>query len=536
MPIEIILPKVDMDMTHGTIAVWHVAEGETVAKGVALFDIETDKTAMEVEAPASGTLRNISAKAGDKVAVGTVVAWLYSAGEAFAEAKEQALPAVTEAVKTPDAAGIQPVEVILPKVDMDMTHGTLATWHVAEGTTVIQGATLFDIETDKAAMEVEAPVTGTLHHISAKPGDKIAVGSVVAWIYPAGAIVGAVPLPEAEIEPAAVEQMAEPVLRASQPNTVELATIRATPAARKAARSAGIALETVRGSGPLGRVQCDDIIPVTRPVPIAEALQTWVPERGPLHISRRPGDGIPIMLIHGFAADSQSWAPFEKALGQEHPLIRVDLPGHGKSPKQGISSFPELVSIVSKAFDQATHDVGPVHLLGHSLGGALAIALADIRGRKIASLSAIAPAGLGPEIDADALGGIVRATRVESLAPWLRRLTATPEGISDDYARAAMSSRSDPALRAVQSEMTAALFPDGVQSFDLRAALSRLKCATQILWGRQDHILPSRHALATNGDFAIHLLNGAGHVPQIECPDRVARIVKYFIAGYGAPV
>ncbi len=532
MPVEVILPKVDMDMTHGTIAVWHVAEGDTVQKGAALFDIETDKAAMEVEAPATGTLRQISAKAGDKIEVGTVVAWLYSADEILGPAIEPANSVQVDNTGAAPPVLIQPVEVIMPKVDMDMTHGTLAAWHVSEGASVKQGTTLFDIETDKAAMEVEAPATGTLHHINAKPGDKIAVGSVVAWIYPAGAIVGAITLFEAEIEPAAVEQIAGPVLRATLPNTVEMTAIRATPAARKAARIAGLALETVRGSGPLGRRQRDDITPVTRPLPVVEAPQTWVPERGPLYISRRPGDGIPIMLIHGFAADSQSWAPFEKALGQEHPLIRVDLPGHGKSPKQGISSFPELVSIVSKAFDQATHDVGPVHLLGHSLGGALAIALADIRGRKIASLSAIAPAGLGPEIDADALGGIVRATRVESLAPWLRRLTATPEGISDDYARAAMSSRSDPALRAVQSEMTAALFPDGVQSFDLRAALSRLKCATQILWGRQDHILPSRHALATNGDFAIHLLNAAGHVPQIECPERVARIFKHFVAGY----
>ena len=53
-----------------------------------------------------------------------------------------------------------PVEVILPKVDMDISHGTLATSHVAEGDLVQQEAPLFDIETDKAAMEVEAPATG----------------------------------------------------------------------------------------------------------------------------------------------------------------------------------------------------------------------------------------------------------------------------------------------------------------------------------------------------------------------------------------
>ncbi len=149
----------------------------------------------------------------------------------------------------------------------------------------------------------------------------------------------------------------------------------------------------------------------------------------------------------------------------------------------------------------------------------------DIRARQVASLTLIAPAGLGPEIDAAALGGIVRATRAESLAPWLRRLTATPDGISDDYAKAAMKLRMDAGLRAAQADMTDALFPDGVQSFDLRGAMSRLTPPTAILWGRSDHILPYRQALSAEGDFALHLLSGAGHVPQIERPDRVAQIL-----------
>jgi pyruvate dehydrogenase E2 component (dihydrolipoamide acetyltransferase) len=255
-----------------------------------------------------------------------------------------------------------------------------------------------------------------------------------------------------------------------------------------------------------------------------------------LHISRRKGQGLPLVLFHGFTADSQSWAPLEKALGPQQSLIRIDLPGHGKSPRRRIAGFAELARMVVEAFDEATREHDKVHLLGHSLGGALALALADIRGRKLASLSLISPAGLGPEVDADALSGIVRANRAESLAPWLRRLTATPDGISDDYARAAMAPRKDPAMRAAQADMTAALFPDGVQAFDLRPALQRIEAPTQILWGRQDHILPYRHALAADGDFAIHLLKGAGHIPQIECPDRVARIVQRLIAGCDAPV
>ncbi|MFD1807459.1 lipoyl domain-containing protein [Gemmobacter lanyuensis] len=74
-----------------------------------------------------------------------------------------------------------------------MSHGTLAAWHVAEGGSVTKGTALFDIETDKAAMEVEAPATGTLHHLMAAPGDKVPVGDVVAHIYPPGMAVGPAP-------------------------------------------------------------------------------------------------------------------------------------------------------------------------------------------------------------------------------------------------------------------------------------------------------------------------------------------------------
>jgi pimeloyl-ACP methyl ester carboxylesterase len=418
-----------------------------------------------------------------------------------------------------------PIEVILPKVDMDMTHGTLAVWHVAEGDMVAKGAALFDIETDKAAMEVESPAAGRLQAVTAQPGDRVPVGTVVALIYAEGEVVAAAPAksapePIAETHPSAPIAVAQP---APTPPP-ESGSTRATPAARAAAKSAGLNIAEIPGSGPLGRVQKTDIPAPDTATPQASPA-IWLPQPGPLHISHRKGTGIPLVLIHGFTADSQSWAPLEKCLPPDRPLIRIDLPGHGRSPRRRVAGFADLARMVGDAFDEATRVHNTVHLLGHSLGAALALAIADIRTRQVASLSLIAPAGLGPEIDAATLIGIARATRAESLAPWLRRLTATPDGITDAYARAAMTTRQDPALRAVQAQMADSLFPDGVQPFDLRPALARLQTPTCLIWGKQDHILPWRQVLAADGEIAMHLLSGAGHVPQIECPDRVARII-----------
>jgi pyruvate dehydrogenase E2 component (dihydrolipoamide acetyltransferase) len=85
MAIEVVLPKVDMDMESGVIAVWKVAEGDFVKQGDILFEMETDKSVMEVDSPGTGTIRGLAAITGEPVAVGTAVAWIDSAVQEAAD-------------------------------------------------------------------------------------------------------------------------------------------------------------------------------------------------------------------------------------------------------------------------------------------------------------------------------------------------------------------------------------------------------------------------------------------------------------------
>jgi pyruvate dehydrogenase E2 component (dihydrolipoamide acetyltransferase) len=154
-----------------------------------------------------------------------------------------------------------PTEVILPKVDMDMATGRISKWLVAEGTVVKQGDPIFEIETDKAAMEVEAPASGTLGNILAQEGADVPVGNPVAWIYAAGEAIVA---PQKEAATQAVPQATEtaPVTQASAPieHTAQASSdIRATPLAKRLAREAGIQLSQIKGSGPHGRIVSADI-------------------------------------------------------------------------------------------------------------------------------------------------------------------------------------------------------------------------------------------------------------------------------------
>jgi pyruvate dehydrogenase E2 component (dihydrolipoamide acetyltransferase) len=86
--------------------------------------------------------------------------------------------------------------------------------------------------------------------------------------------------------------------------------------------------------------------------------------------------------------------------------------------------------------------------------------------------------------------------------------------------------RADPALRSAQADLAQMLFPDGVQAFDLTAALGRLELPAKIIWGRADRIIPWRHALLAPGRVALHLLEGVGHMPHVEAPAMVGALLQ----------
>ncbi|TPK94875.1 2-oxo acid dehydrogenase subunit E2, partial [Mesorhizobium sp. B2-4-14] len=166
-----------------------------------------------------------------------------------------------------------PTEVILPKVDMDMATGQISRWFATEGQQVKKGDVLFEIETDKAAMEIDAPASGILRDVTGREGVDIPVGAPVAWIYaddeiyaPISPLVGEMSTKSTEggAVPPASHSVAPPsALPGISPTGGEISQLssvaRATPLARRLAREAGLAIADVRGSGPRGRVVRADV-------------------------------------------------------------------------------------------------------------------------------------------------------------------------------------------------------------------------------------------------------------------------------------
>jgi len=190
-----------------------------------------------------------------------------------------------------------PVEVILPKVDMDMTTGRISHWYVAEGAQVRQGDALFEIETNKAAMEIEAPASGMLRDVVGREGVDIAVGETVAWIYQPGESPAPPPSPAPAVPAQPRLHPDAPALESLLPTAPAPAAPagggRASPLARRLARAAGLDLAAVAGSGPHGRVLRADIeaaiaaagragepAPVPEPAPAAADGSELIPHDG----------------------------------------------------------------------------------------------------------------------------------------------------------------------------------------------------------------------------------------------------------------
>ena len=416
------------------------------------------------------------------------------------------------------------VEIVMPRVDMDMSSGRMGRWHAAEGAHVVKGATLFEIETDKAAMEVDAPATGVLSYVAASEGDVLPVGACIGWIVAEGEMFAPPAKAEAGTRPAKARPVAAAETRqAAEVDAAPGARLRATPAARRVARERGLRLEDVSGSGPLGRVQRRDVEAPRAPAPAAANVHR-------LWLAR--GEGAPIVFLHGFGSDLNGWRAVHRLLPETRPALAIDLPGHGLTPLGEDASFEALVRAARAAL--AEEGVAQAHLVGHSLGGAVAVALAHQPGVEALSLMLIAPAGLGDEVNAAFFDGYLQADTEAGLTPWLNMLVVDPAALGSALVRTTLRQRQERPLVAEQRRLLGAVVAGGRQALNVRGHLAELQAPTKIVVGVEDRIVPAHHADGLSGLIALHRLAHVGHMPHLEARREVATLIEE-LARAGAP-
>jgi len=240
------------------------------------------------------------------------------------------------------------------------------------------------------------------------------------------------------------------------------------------------------------------------------------------------GLGVPVLLLHGFGADLNTWMFTQPALAEGRRVIALDLPGHGGSAKNVSAGDAEsLTGVVGAALDALS--VERVHLIGHSMGGAVAALLALRRGERVASLTLIASAGLGAEINAAFIDGFVRASRRREATEVLNLLVYDPALVSRTMVEDVLRYKRLDGVTAALTRIAEACFADGRQSLDIAAEIAALPLPVQIIWGREDRIIPVSHAEALAARLPVHIFEQAGHLPHMEQAGEVNRLIKRFI-------
>ena len=216
------------------------------------------------------------------------------------------------------------------------------------------------------------------------------------------------------------------------------------------------------------------------------------------------------------------------ALAEKNTVYALDLIGHGSSSKGvGDGSLEHLVASVIE-FVRALR-LENIHVIGHSLGGAIAIALADKHSDKIASLCCIAPVGLGDEVNPEFLDQYLNAERRRPVKSVLQMLVEDQSLVSGDMVENFQRYKRLEGSKEAMQKIADSNMKDGKQAHKLRDQLNNLISPRLIIWGDKDRVISPEHCKNLNDDVTIELIENAGHLPHLEKADDVNGLIKSHI-------
>jgi pyruvate dehydrogenase E2 component (dihydrolipoamide acetyltransferase) len=362
--------------------------------------------------------------------------------------------------------------ITMPKWGLSMEQGQVNGWLKAVGDKVAKGDEVLDVETDKIASGVECTFDGTLRRQIAQEGDTLPIGALLG-------VVADDATSDAEID-AAVE--------AFQRDFV--------PAAADAA----------------------DAGPQPEKAQIAGRTVRYL----------KIGDGgTPAVLIHGFGGDLNNWLFNHAELAAHRAVWALDLPGHGESGKTvETGSVDELAdSVIAFLEDRG---IERAHLVGHSMGGAVSMTVAAKTPERVVSLALIAAAGLGEEINREYIEGFIAGSTRNALKPHLLKLFADESLVTRQLIEDIVKYKRLEGVKEALQKIAASTFEGGVQQRVYRDRLDTLAPRTLVIWGARDQIIPARQAQGLPGSVRAHVIEGKGHMVQMEAASEVNRLLNEF--------
>ncbi|MCW2667644.1 MAG: hypothetical protein JWN57_2606 [Frankiales bacterium] len=274
---------------------------------------------------------------------------------------------------------------------------------------------------------------------------------------------------------------------------------------------------------------------------------------GPVHWVDHggPESGQVIVAVHGLGGSHANWHDLGPLLATRHRVVAVDLAGHGRTPRAGRSSSVRAnCQLLGRFLDEV---VGrPAVLLGNSMGGAICVLHAAEHPEHVTGLALIGPAlpRMRTDVPNKALAKQVALFAVPGLAERSlarRRARLGPQAFVDATLEltCADTSKVSPGMRELAVQLVQerangddaeAAFLEAARSLGLlvaraaayRALLASVQAPGIVLQGELDRLVPAsgvRQLAALQPGWPVHLLDGVGHVPQIEAPARTAGLL-----------
>jgi pyruvate dehydrogenase E2 component (dihydrolipoamide acetyltransferase) len=272
------MPQAVKGMQSGTVRKWLKKPGDTIHKGDLIVELETDAGLIQIESPVAGRLGQVLVAESATASVNAPLAIIDGDGSSAVAGSVTPATASPAPAAKPSTGG-KVIPILMPKAGQSMEEGTITKWHVKPGAQIKKGDVIFEVETDKANMDVEAADAGRLARIIVGDGGTLAVLLPVAFLADNDADVdafiaseGGVPTatstaPKAPGAASASAATLAPVREhaVSAPATSDGGRVKASPAARKVAQERGVDLHAVAsGTGPGGRILSTDV-PMSAP-------------------------------------------------------------------------------------------------------------------------------------------------------------------------------------------------------------------------------------------------------------------------------
>ena len=240
------------------------------------------------------------------------------------------------------------------------------------------------------------------------------------------------------------------------------------------------------------------------------------------------GSGPDALLLHGFGSDRMSWLANQTAIGAVAKVFALDLPGHGASGLDvGEGTVIGLAARVATLLDK--HGLSGVHLIGHSLGGAIAVLLAQVRPELVASLVLIAPAGLGCGVDPAFLSAFAALTEPEETQTLLERLVVRPRLINKHLVALVLAQLAKPGARQALKAIAEGILRGDAAIEAAAEAVAARALPRLVIWGEDDSINPLNQSKLAAFGGEREIVPGTAHLPHIEDPRRFNERIAMFL-------